>query len=247
MPAGLHSRLISAADGRSVAIAGKVATIEQVEASAFATVSKSRRAFPVFRWTLFIPLMLLSLAPSAALAGKFNRVLNVGDKAPAFASLKNVDGKRHGLADFKRAKLLVVAFICNHCPTAKLYEPRMIAFQKKYAAKGVQFVAISSSRFPADGFKQMQARAKKSGYRFPYLHDPTQTTGRAYGATNTPHFFVLDGKRRIAYMGAFDDNQVLAKVEVHYVTDAVDALLKGKTPEVAETRQFGCEIEYETK
>jgi len=201
----------------------------------------------VARWKLLVVAAIVALAPHAASAGKFNRVLSIGDKAPAFASLRNVDGKRHSLANYKRARLVVVAFICNHCPMAKQYEPRMIAFQKKYAAKGVQFVAISSSRFPADGFEQMQARAKKSGYRFPYLHDPTQKTGRAYGATHTPHFFVLDGKRRVAYMGAFDDNKDAAKVEEHSLREAVDALLKGKTPEVAETRQFGCEIEYETK
>lgn len=195
---------------------------------------------------MLLPLAI-ALAAQPARAGKFNRVLNVGDKAPAFAVLRGVDGKRHSLADYRKAKLLVIAFVANHCPMAKQYEPRMLAFQKKYAAKGVQFLAISSSRFPADGFTQMKARAKKSGYRFPYLHDPTQKTGRAYGATNTPHFFVLDGKRRVAYMGAFDDNKDPAKVEEHSLRDAVDALLAGKKPEVAETRQFGCEIEYEHK
>ena len=196
----------------------------------------------------FIPVILLTITfaslPSAAPAGKFNRVLNIGDKAPVFASLRNVDGKRHGLGDYKKAKLVVVVFLCNHCPMAKRYEQRMIAFQKTYAAKGVTFIAISSSRFPTDGFEQMKDRAKKSGYRFPYLHDPDQNAGRAYGATHTPHFFLLDGKRRVAYMGAFDDNKDPRKVEEHSLRNAVDALLAGKSPEVTETLQFGCEIEY---
>jgi peroxiredoxin len=209
--------------------------------------NRSRQEARVYR---FLPALLLStfvaVSPPAH-AGKFNRVLSIGDKAPTFTSLQGVDGKRHSLADYKNAKLVVVAFIANHCPMAKLYEPRMLAFQKKYAAKGVQFVAISSSRFPADGYEQMKLRAKKSGYRFHYLHDATQKTGRAYGATNTPHFFLLDGKRRVAYMGAFDDNKDPAKVEEHSLQDAVEALLAGKKPEVAETRQFGCEIEYESK
>jgi len=196
-----------------------------------------------------IPLILLVAGPMArpSVAGKFNRVLNVGDQAPAFTALKGVDGKRHALADYKRAKLVVIAFICNHCPTAKQYEQRMLKFVKKYQPKGVQFVAISSSRHPADGFAKMKQRAKSSGFTFPYLHDATQKVGRRYGATHTPHFFLLDGKRRIAYMGAFDDDAETEQVEEHYLTDAVDALLAGRDPEITESRQFGCEIEYKTK
>lgn len=187
---------------------------------------------------------ILLLFPAVAAAGKFNRVLDVGDKAPAWKGLAGVDDKRHSLSDLKKAKLVVVAFIANRCPMAKMYEPRFKAFAKQYRSKGVQFVAISVSRSPADSLEKMRVQAKTSGYAFPYLHDPSQNIGRKYGATNTPHFFVLDEKRRIAYMGAFDDNRDPAKVEQHYLQDAVDALLAGKQPEITETRQFGCEIEY---
>ena len=184
------------------------------------------------------------LFPRVLEGGKFNRVLSVGDKAPTWKSLAGVDGAKHALSDLKKAKLVVVAFIANRCPMAKMYEPRMLAFAKKYRSKGVRLIAISVSLSPADDLAKMKRRAKASRYTFPYLIDPTQNIGRAYGATNTPHFFVLDAKRRIAYMGAFDDHRDPAKVEENYLTDAVNALLAGKTPEVTESRQFGCEIEY---
>lgn len=192
-------------------------------------------------------ILVVLMLPRIVEAGKFNRVLNVGDKAPAWKSLAGVDGGKHSLADLKKAKLVVVAFIANRCPMAKMYEPRMLAFAKKYRSKGVKFVAISVSLSPADNLAKMKRRAKASRYTFPYLIDPTQKVGRAYGATNTPHFFVLDAKRRIAYMGAFDDHRDPSKVEERYLTDAVNALLAGKTPEVTESRQFGCEIEYKQK
>lgn len=192
----------------------------------------------------FALLILMLAAPTMASGGKFNRVLSTGDRAPEWNSLAGVDGKRHSLADLKKSKLVVVAFIANRCPMAKQYEPRMLAFEGKYRKRGVRFVAISVSRSPVDSLEKMKVRAKKSGFAFPYLIDSSQRIGRAYGATHTPHFFVLDRKRRIAYMGAFDDHRDPAKVEEHYLKDAVDALLAGKRPDIAESRQFGCEIEY---
>lgn len=189
---------------------------------------------------------LIACGPIAPLwgAAKFNRKVDVGDPAPVWKSLAGVDGKRHSLADEARARLVVVVFICNHCPTARQYDERLKNFVKSYTGKGVRLVAISSSRFPADRFEKMKQHAKKRGFNFPYLHDPTQAVGRQYGVTHTPQVFVLDKQRRIAYMGAIDDNAEPGKVEEHYLTDAVDALLAGKEPEVTESRQFGCELEY---
>ncbi|MFQ5734134.1 MAG: thioredoxin family protein [Planctomycetaceae bacterium] len=180
-------------------------------------------------------------------AGKFNRVLNVGDKAPRWTKLLGIDGKRHSLSDLKDGKPVVVVFIANRCPTTTLYEKRIKSFVKTYSRKGVRFVAINGNRGPTETFAKMMQRAKTSGFAFPYLRDPDQETARAYGATHTPHFFLLDGKRKIAYMGAFDDNLKPEKVEDHYLRDAVDALLAGKAPEVTESRQVGCEIEYDKK
>ena len=178
-------------------------------------------------------------------AAKFNKVLDIGKAAPAWTELLGVDGKRHGLADLKEAKLVVIVFACNHCPVVKTYERRLIRFVDDYRDKGVEFVAISVSKHSSDQLPQMKARASDSGFNFPYLIDPTQKIAKDYGATCTPHLFVLDQNRRIAYMGKFDDHLDESKVTERFLRDAVDALLAGKPPEVTETRQVGCEIEYE--
>ena len=195
-----------------------------------------------------IPLTVLALAPwfagAPCAAGKFNRVLDVGDKAPAWTKLLGIDGKRHSLADLKDGKPVVVVFLANRCPATDIYRKRINAFVKAYGEKGVRFVAINGNRGPSETFAKMMQRAKTSRFAFPYLRDPEQEVARAYGATHTPHFFLLDGKRRIAYMGAFDDNVKPGKVEDHYLRDAVEALLAGKQPEITESRQVGCEIEY---
>lgn len=197
------------------------------------------------RWILPLFVVLCALAVPTAFAGKFNRKLNAGDAAPVWRELAGVDGKVHSLADLKDAKAVVVTFTCNHCPIAQAYEARFVEFVKTYDAKGVKFVALSCSRLPQDGFAKMKERALDRKYNFPYLHDATQQTAKDYGATVTPHVFVLDGERKIAYMGAFDDSFEVGKVETHYVRDAVEAVLAGKKPEIRETRQFGCGIEYE--
>lgn len=191
--------------------------------------------------------LLAGIAFSAAWAGKFNRKLNIGDKAPSFANLIGIDDKSHGLDSYKDAKVLVVCFTCNHCPVAVAYEDRFVEFVNDYKDKGVTFVAINVNNLPADRLDRMKERAEKKGFNFDYLYDPTQEVGRAYGATVTPHLFVLDQDRRVRYMGAFDDNTNPGRVKQQYVRDAVDALLAGKDPEVTETRQRGCSIKYENR
>ena len=177
-------------------------------------------------------------------AAKFNKVLDIGKPAPAWKELVGVDDQRHNLEDLKEAKLVVVAFACNHCPVVKAYERRLIRFVDDYRDKGVEFVAISVSRQPSDQLPQMKSRASDSGFNFPYLIDPTQQIAKAYGATCTPHLFVLDQQRRVAYMGKFDDHMDESKVSERFLREAVNALLAGKKPDVTETRQVGCDIEY---
>ncbi|MBC7816927.1 MAG: thioredoxin family protein [Planctomycetaceae bacterium] len=197
------------------------------------------------RTAIFLVVGLAALFSAASLsAAKFNKVLDIGKPAPAWKELLGVDGQRHGLDDLKEAKLVVVVFACNHCPVVKAYERRLIRFVDDYRDKGVEFVAISVSRQPSDQLPQMKTRASDSGFNFPYLIDPTQKIARAYGATCTPHVFVLDQKRRVAYMGKIDDHLDDSKVGERFLRDAVDALLAGKQPEVAETRQVGCDIEF---
>jgi peroxiredoxin len=168
----------------------------------------------------------------------------VGDMAPDWKDLQGIDGKPHALADHKDAKAVVLVFTCNHCPVAKAYESRLVAFQADYKDKGVQLVAVNVNDIPEDRLDKMQERAKEAGFNFPYLFDPTQNIGRDYGATCTPHFFLLDGQRKIAYTGAMDDNMDAEKVQSRHLREAVDAVLAGKTPAQPVTQQKGCGIKW---
>lgn len=190
--------------------------------------------------------MLLAFAVCTVQAGsKFNKKVEVGQKAPEWKDLFGTDDKTHSLSDLKDAKFVVVTFTCNHCPIAAAYEDRFMALARDYKAKGLEFVAISCSKLEQDGFDEMKARAKEKNYPFPYLHDADQAVGRSYGASATPQLFLLDSERKIAYMGAFDDNFVIDEVKHHYLVDAIEAILAGKQPEVTESRAQGCAIEYE--
>jgi peroxiredoxin len=183
--------------------------------------------------------------------------LKIGDAAPDWSGIPGVDGKKHSLADYKQAKLVVLVFTCNHCPVARDYEERLIALQKEYKSKGVQVIAAAVNDLDEDRLEPMKERAagkdlgrwrtNKEPFNFPYIYDETQKIGRDYGATHTPHVFVLDGKRKIAYMGAVDDNQNLKRVKEHFLSDALDALLAGKQPPKATTKQFGCTIKWKEK
>jgi peroxiredoxin len=173
-----------------------------------------------------------------------------GDVATDF-SLKNVDGKMVSLANYKSAKGFIVVFTCNHCPFAKAYENRIIDLHKKYAAKGYPVIAINPNdpaREPEDSYENMQKRAKEMKYGFPYLIDETQGTAKAYGATRTPHVYVLKkgGKGlTVQYIGAIDDNyEDPSQVKTKYVEQAVDALLSNKPVNPATTKAIGCGIKW---
>jgi len=180
-------------------------------------------------------------------AGEKKAELKVGDKAPAWKDLEGTDGKKHGLDEASKAKAVVVVFTCNHCPVAAAYEERLAKFAKEYAAKGVETIAINVNNLEEDKLPAMKKRWKEKGWAFTYLYDPSQEIGRAYGAKVTPHWYVLDSQRNVAYIGAFDDNQNAAQAKKRYVADAVDAVLAGKKPPVTETKAFGCGIKYEDK
>ncbi len=192
---------------------------------------------------LLIGLLLASHAWALAPA-KFNKVVEIGQKAPDWADLADVDGQRHSLKDYAQSKVLVVVFLANHCPVASAYEQRFVEFAGKYQPLGVQLVAVCASQSEADSVPRMQERAKAGKFNFPYLHDPSQKSARDLGALVTPHVFVFDAQRKLAYMGAFDDANVAANVERHYVRDAVTALLAGTPIETTESRPRGCAIDY---
>ncbi|MUV03276.1 redoxin domain-containing protein [Flavobacterium rakeshii] len=182
---------------------------------------------------------------------KSDNVVNgykVGDVATDF-SLKNIDGKRVSLKDFKDAKGYIVVFTCNHCPYAKAYEDRIVALDKKYKKQGYPVIAINPNnpeKLKDDSFENMQVRAKEKGFTFPYLLDEGQKIYPQYGATKTPHVYVLQKTAKgnvVKYIGAIDDNyEDEAAVTKKYVEDAVNSLLKGKEVSVKETKAIGCSI-----
>lgn len=173
----------------------------------------------------------------------------IGDKATDF-KLKNVDGKYVSLADYPDAKGFIVVFTCNHCPYAKAYQDRLIALDKKYKTKGYPVIAINPNDpevQPADSYEEMQKRAKEKGYTFPYLFDEKQEIYPVYGATRTPHVYVLKKNKQgdliVSYIGTIDDNyQDSSSVTKTYLADAVDALLAGKDPDPNFTKAIGCTI-----
>jgi peroxiredoxin len=176
--------------------------------------------------------------------------LSIGSPCPAF-DLPGTDGASHALASFDAARLLVVIVSCNHCPYVIAYEGRIADLARAYKARGVQVVAINAndtSRYPDDGMAQMKARAKERGFDFPYLRDDSQVTTRALGARFTPEVYVFDEKengRKLRYHGRIDDNhRDPQKVTSHDLRDALDALLAGNEPPVAETTAFGCSVKW---
>lgn len=172
----------------------------------------------------------------------------IGEEATDF-KLKNIDGKMISLSDFKTAKGFIVIFTCNHCPYAKKYEDRIIELDKKYKNQGYPVIAINPNDpnvQPEDGYQQMIDRAKQKGFTFPYLIDEGQKIYPQYGATKTPHVFVLqkeNGKNIVKYIGAIDNNYDNPNdVSEYYAQDAVNALIKGEPVKMTKTVAIGCTI-----
>ena len=163
--------------------------------------------------------------------------------------LKSVSGEFVGMSTYPEAKGMIVVFTCNHCPFAKLYPERMNELHRKYAAKGIPLLAISSTDtvlFEEDGFAEMQKISQQQGFVFPYLFDAEQTVVQDFGAQKTPHAFVLARSEKgwkIVYSGSIDDNGADPSAVKHkYVEDAVRAVLKHKKVKVAHTSSIGCFI-----
>ena len=147
------------------------------------------------------------------------------------------------LSDIKE-DVVVVVFLANHCPVVRAYEDRLIDFTNDYKDKGVKVVGIAVSQQDQDKIPGIKDYMKEHKSNYIYGYDESQAVGKAYGATNTPQFFVLDKERKIRYTGAMDDSQREDKVTKTYLRDAVDAVLKGETPAVEETRPVGCGVRY---
>ncbi len=169
----------------------------------------------------------------------------VGDVAEDF-SLKNIDENYFSLADIQDAQGYIIIFTCNHCPFAVKYEDRIIALHHEMAPKGWPVVAINPNNpdiVPEDSFEAMQVRAKEKSFPFAYLIDQGQDVYPKFGATKTPHVFLLDKNLVVRYMGAIDDNYASPEdVSIHYVRNAIQAIQKGQDIIPSTTKAIGCSI-----
>ena len=195
-----------------------------------------------------ITLLVLTVLNSFSDSTDTNSGYEIGDIIEDF-KLKNVDGNMVSLADYNEAKGFIITFTCNTCPYAKMYEDRIIELDKKYAPLGYPVIAIMPNNTqvkPGDSFEEMQKRARVKGFTFPYLIDEGQKVYPKFGATKTPHMYVVEKTKKgnmVQYIGAIDDNYKDASaVSRKYVEEAVDALLGGKEVEEKVTRAIGCSI-----
>jgi peroxiredoxin len=208
----------------------------------------------------FLYFCVATAAISRVLGAEFQpATLALGSNAPDF-HLPGVDGRTYQLKDFARAKVLLVIFTCNHCPTAQYYEERIKALVRDYKEKGVALLAIMpndprSVRLDelgwtdlSDSFEEMKIRARDRQFNFPYLYDgDNEAVARAYGPVATPHAFLFDSARKLRYAGAIDDSERVEHAQKHYVHDALDALLAGQEPSVTKTKVVGCSVKWAGK
>ncbi len=195
------------------------------------------------RWQLIAILIGLACSSAPALAGKYNKVLSIGDAAPAWEQLIGTDGKQHSLTDLAGKPLVVVVFTCNSCPYAVDYEDRIIELVNEFGSQ-VAVVAINVNRQEEDRLEAMTERARTKKFNFPYLFDESQQIAQRYGATRTPEFFVLNQQRKVIYMGSMDDSPDGTKIQHRHVAAAIQAELAGQAPETTETIAIGCLIRY---
>jgi peroxiredoxin len=210
--------------------------------------------------TAVTALVIALLAGATSLAAEEVKTLEIGAQAPNFA-LPGVDGKTHRLSEYRRAKILVIVFTCNHCPTAQAYEERIAKLAADYQDKGVTLVAISPNDPKAvrldelgytdlsDSLKEMKIRAKDKGFKYSYLYDgDKQAVSKAYGPMTTPHVFIFDSERKLRYVGRVDDNEKHPdQVTSADARNAIEALLAGKPVPVETTKTFGCSIKWADK
>jgi peroxiredoxin len=183
-------------------------------------------------------------------------ILAIGSPAPDFC-LPGIDGKDHCLKEYASAKILVIAFTCNHCPTAQLYEHRIMQLADDYKDKGVTLIAIEPNNPNAvrlnelgytdvgDSLEDMKVRAEYRHFNFPYLYDgETQKVSTAYGPSATPHLFIFDSERKLRYQGRLDNNMREPLVTTKDARNALDALLAGKPVPVETTPSVGCSTKW---
>ncbi len=172
---------------------------------------------------------------------------NIGEKAPTFENLKGVDGKEYSLSTFNDKEIVVLIFMANRCPTARVYTDRLKTIQTDYGRKGIQLLGINSDSqyfFSLEALSRMVEIAKERELNFPYLKDEDQSLAKKYGALVTLHAFVLDRERKLRFRGRVDDSRDPLKVTTSDLRNALDDLLEGREVRTPETRPFACSIEY---
>lgn len=175
--------------------------------------------------------------------------VEVGDVAPKF-KLKDISGDMISFKSFENAEGFIVVFTCNHCPYSKLYEDRLIALHNTYEPQGWPVVAINPNdvnQYPSDSYDNMIKRAEEKGFTFRYLYDESQEIAQEYGATRTPHVFLVKNSKKptVEYIGAIDNNPKDATAVDHpYLEDAIDAVKNGQRPDPATTKAIGCSIKW---
>lgn len=176
-----------------------------------------------------------------------SRDAELGMEAPGF-ELEGTDGQTHSLGSFDDADVLVMMFICNHCPYVKAVRGRLVDLAEEMSDQSVAFVAVSSNdaeRYSDDSFERMKEVAEEYCFPFPYLYDETQDVARSYGAVCTPDFFVFDEERKLRYRGRLDDNwKEPEQVGRRELKAAVDALLAGEIPDAEQHPSMGCSIKW---
>ena len=204
-------------------------------------------------------LSLFLLLSGIACAQTAHPILAIGSPAPNF-ELPGVDGKTHKLSDYSASPVLVVVFICNHCPIAQMYERRVEQLSADYKDRGVSVVAIEpndpraitidelDSSDMSDSLEEMKIRAQYKHLSYPYLYDgETQSVTEAYGPQATPHAFVFDETRHLRYEGRMDNSYRSEMVTTHEVRDAIDAILAHREVTVKHTGVFGCSTKWKEK
>jgi peroxiredoxin len=171
----------------------------------------------------------------------------IGQKAPSFTDLSGADGKKYSLTNFDDKQIVILLFMANRCPTARVYTDRLRSIQNEFGPKSVQLIGINSDNqyfFSDEALSKMIGVAEERNFNFPYLKDEDQSVAKNYGALVTLHAFVLDKERKLRYRGRVDDSRDPSKVTISDLRNALNDLLEGKEVRTPETRPFACSIDY---
>ena len=198
--------------------------------------------------TLIPVLLTVILLSGFATTNKIINGYKIGDEITSI-NLMNVDDTMVSLNDFPEALGFIIIFTCNTCPYAVASEDRIIALDKEFKDKGYPVIAINPNNpevKSGDSFELMKKRSKEKGFTFPYLFDEGQKIYPQFGATKTPHVYIVQkekGKNIVKYIGAIDDNvRDASNVKERFAANAINELLAGMEITVKETKAIGCSI-----